>query len=166
MKQISFSPSTLWFKTLLLSAILLISFHLHAQNTEIKITRFIDGDTVLIDDNHHTYRLRIAEIDAPEINQAYGKKSKRALMDLCKNTPVQVQLLGQDQYHRNIGKLQCNQTWVSQYMVGNGYAWFYQQYSNSLVLSHLEQEARKKNIGLWQSNNAIPPWTWRQKYKH
>jgi micrococcal nuclease len=166
MKQIRSNPNALLFKTLSLIAICLFSFHLHAQNTEVKITRYIDGDTVLIDDDHHSYRLRIAEIDAPEINQAYGKKSKRALIDLCKNVPVHVQLLGQDQYHRNIGKLQCNQTWVSQYMVENGYAWFYQHYSSSILLNHLEQEARKKNLGLWQSNSVIPPWTWRQKYKH
>lgn len=39
----------------------------------------IDGDTIIINKVH----IRLAGIDAPEMDQPYGKKAKQALWDLC-----------------------------------------------------------------------------------
>jgi micrococcal nuclease len=165
MTYYSFKSVMPYIKILLCIPIWLFSYHLHAQDSSIKIVRYIDGDTVLIDDHNQTFSLRIADIDAPEINQAYGKKSKRALMQICEHTQIHIQLIGHDKYHRKIGRLQCNQTWISEFMVKNGHAWFYQHYSKDKQLMLAEQNAHKHKIGLWESDSAIPPWEWRQKYK-
>ncbi|MFA6041989.1 MAG: thermonuclease family protein, partial [Methylophilus sp.] len=94
-----------------------------AQAYDSKIAYFYDGDTVKINDGGLDYKLRIADIDAPELQQVYGKKSKRALMHLCKNALIAVEITGQDKYSRQLGHLQCNQIAVSDYMVKNGHAW-------------------------------------------
>jgi micrococcal nuclease len=130
------------------------------------ITYFYDGDTVKINDGMTAYKLRLSNIDAPERNQAYGLKSRRALMQLCKNTEVQVQLSGIDKYQRNLGKLQCNQQDASTFMLENGHAWFNTRYSSDGTLAHLEQTARQKQLGLWANKNPIAPWIWRQKHLH
>ncbi|MCU4655090.1 thermonuclease family protein [Roseibacterium sp. SDUM158016] len=44
----------------------------------------IDGDTIVID----RYRIRIAGIDAPELDHPWGEKSKRAMVALCKGQIV------------------------------------------------------------------------------
>ena len=49
----------------------------------LEITYFYDGDTVKVKDAGREYKLRLTDIDAPERNQAYGLKSRRALMQFC-----------------------------------------------------------------------------------
>ena len=132
----------------------------------LEITYFYDGDTVKIKDAGKVYKLRITDIDAPERNQAYGLKSRRALINFCKNTSVQVQLLGTDKYGRKLGKLECNNQDVSFYMLENGDAWFYEQYSSDSALELAELEAREKKRGLWQSQHPTPPWIWRKNHSH
>ncbi len=132
----------------------------------LEISYFYDGDTVKIIDGTKIYKLRITDIDAPERTQAYGLKSRRALMKLCKNASVQVQLLGTDKYQRKLGKLECNNQDASFYMLKNGYAWFYQQYSSDSALELAELEARNNKRGLWQNQHPTPPWVWRKNHPH
>lgn len=132
----------------------------------IEITYFYDGDTVKINDNGLEYKLRLTDIDAPERNQAYGLKSRRALMQLCNNASVQVQIMGVDKYQRKLGKLDCNKQDVSFYMLQNGYAWFYHQYSNDSALELAEVEARDNKRGLWNAKQQTPPWVWRKNHPH
>ena len=132
----------------------------------LEITYFYDGDTVKINDHGHEYKLRLTDIDAPERNQAYGLKSRRALMQFCKNTSVQVQLMGMDKYQRKLGKLACNNQDVSFYMLKSGYAWFYHQYSSDSALELAEMEARDNKRGLWRAKQQTPPWAWRKNHLH
>ncbi len=137
-----------------------------AQAYDSKITYFYDGDTVKINDGGLDYKLRIADIDAPELQQVYGKKSKRALMHLCKNALIAVEITGQDKYSRQLGHLQCNQIAVSDYMVKNGHAWANHYHQQHSPLIELEAEARQNKLGLWAEKSAMPPWLWRQKNPH
>ena len=130
----------------------------------LEITYFYDGDTVKIDDAGYEYKLRLTDIDAPERNQDYGLKSRRALMQFCKNASVNVYLLGMDKYQRSLGKLHCNNTDASEFMVKNGHAWFNRRYSMDYMLALLEDEARKNKLGLWQSQQQTEPWVWRKNH--
>ncbi len=130
----------------------------------LEITYFYDGDTVKIKDAGLEYKLRISDIDAPERTQTYGLKSRRALMQFCKNTSVQVQLLGTDKYQRKLGKLECNKQDASFYMLKNGHAWFNRRYSMDYMLDLAEQEARKNKFGLWKAEQQTPPWAWRKNH--
>ena len=131
-----------------------------------KITYFYDGDTVKIMDAGYEYKLRITDIDAPERNQTYGKKSRRALMDFCADTNIYVAISGTDRYGRKLGKLLCNQQDVSKHMVKYGHAWFNNYYSMDYSLALLQDEARDNKLGLWQAQQQTPPWVWRKSYSH
>lgn len=128
-----------------------------------EITYFYDGDTVKIKDQAYEYKLRITDIDAPERNQTYGKKSRRALMDFCAETNIFVAISGTDKYGRKLGKLLCNQQDVSTHMVKYGHAWFNKRFSMNYTLDLAEQDARKNKLGLWQNTNPAPPWVWRKE---
>jgi micrococcal nuclease len=132
----------------------------------LEISYFYDGDTVKIKDASKVYKLRITDIDAPERTQTYGLKSRRALMKFCKNAKLQVQLLDMDKYGRKLGKLECNNQDASFYMVKNGHAWFYQQYSSDSALELAELEARNHKRGLWKTQHPTPPWVWRKNHPH
>ncbi len=127
---------------------------------------FYDGDTVKIEDNSQAFKLRITDIDAPERNQSYGLKSRRALMKFCIGTNVSYQITGVDKYQRRLGKLQCNQQDVSLHMVQNGHAWFANRYSADHTLLLAQQQAQQARTGLWQAGNPTPPWQWRKNHPH
>jgi micrococcal nuclease len=131
-----------------------------------EITYFYDGDTVKVKDVGLEYKLRLTDIDAPERNQTYGLKSRRALMQFCKNTSVNVYISGTDKYKRSLGKLHCNSLDASEFMVKHGHAWFNRRYSMDYMLALLEDEARKNKIGLWDAEKPIPPWVWRRIEQH
>ena len=130
-----------------------------------EITYFYDGDTVKIDDAGYEYKLRITDIDAPERNQTYGKKSRRALIDFCAEANIYVAISGTDKYGRKLGKLLCNQQDVSKHMVKYGHAW-YNRYSMDYSLALLQDEARKNKFGLWEVQQQTPPWIWRKNMQH
>ncbi|HSH54648.1 MAG TPA: thermonuclease family protein [Methylotenera sp.] len=127
-----------------------------------------DGDTVKLSNHTGELKLRLTDIDAPERNQAYGKKSRRALSKLCKgkNTFVTAQILGTDKYNRYLGKLQCNHVDASLYLVEHGLAWHNAKYSNDTIISNAATKARQKKLGLWKSRNPTPPWVWRKIHAH
>ena len=129
----------------------------------LEISYFYDGDTVKIKDQAYEYKLRLTDIDAPERNQTYGLKSRRALMDFCKNASVNVYISGIDKYGRKLGKLHCNSVDASVFMIQNGHAWFNKRYSMDYTLDLAEQEAHKNGFGLWKAKQQTPPWVWRNK---
>lgn len=132
----------------------------------LEITYFYDGDTVKIKDAAYEYKLRITEIDAPERNQSYGKKSRRALMDFCQDANIFVAISGTDKYGRRLGKLLCNQQDVSTHMVKNGHAWFNRKYSMDYMLGLQEDEARGNKLGLWSAKHPTATWVWRKNHPH
>ncbi|MFW5431539.1 MAG: thermonuclease family protein [Methylophilaceae bacterium] len=147
---------------LALSALLVLSFKAHAT---VNISYFYDGDTVKIIDGAEEYKLRITNIDAPERNQNYGKKSRRALMQLCQDTEIKVNITGTDKYRRKLGSLYCDGQDVAGFMLKHGHAWFNDRYSTDLVLALKERTARKSKLGLWRDEKPIAPWVWRRLNK-
>jgi endonuclease YncB( thermonuclease family) len=148
----------IYFMLVALCLLIVLSYKAHAAPS---IRYFYDGDTVEIQDTDKAYKLRLNHIDAPERNQSFGKKSRRALMKFCQNSHVQVIITGTDKYHRQLGNLYCDQQDASRFMLKNGYAWVYKYHTNKSDLSALEADARKNKLGLWQAENPTPPWVWR-----
>lgn len=59
----------------------------------------IDGDTIAID----RIKIRIAGIDAPELDEPWGQKSRFAMMRLCKGQIVTAKLTGETSHDRVVG---------------------------------------------------------------
>lgn len=156
------------FITALATAWLLVLFMMAYSQpaSSAEITYFYDGDTVKIIDAGFEYKLRITDIDAPERNQTYGKKSRRALMDFCAEANIYVAISGTDKYGRKLGKLRCNNQDVSTYMIQNGHAWFNERYSMDDSLLYQQQQARTNKLGLWKSKKPMQPWVWRKNHPH
>lgn len=59
----------------------------------------IDGDTIIV----QKIRIRLAGVDAPELNMPWGQKSKWAMVNICKGQTITVKLDGQRSYNRLVG---------------------------------------------------------------
>lgn len=139
--------------------------HLQYQSFTAKVIRIIDGDTMEILYQNTPIKIRLAHIDCPEkrSRQPFGNNAKKALADLCFGQQVTLKGQNSDRYGRLIAVvINSKKQIVNQEMVKLGMAWHFTKYSSDKTYAKLEQDARKKKIGLWQDNNPTPPWQWRK----
>ena len=129
--------------------------------TEIKVT---DGDTVKGKYANELIKIRLAEIDAPELKQAFGVESKNCLKELIKQSDGKVffKFKEKDRYKRHVGWLYSENIDINLEMVKRGCAWVYDRYAERKVLFEHQNLAKKKKLGLWKNANAIKPSDWRR----
>lgn len=91
---------------ILLTLLLLCCTSLCSAETLHGIVTYVyDGDTIMLQADKHYYRIRLASIDAPELDQPYGLEAKRALSKLVYNKPVIAQVMDKDIYGRKVAKV-------------------------------------------------------------
>ncbi len=136
-----------------------------AQTYEGKVIKVTDGDSINIMYEGKTLRIRLAEIDAPERGQPFGKKSKEALADYVAGKEVQVVEIDVDRYERIVGQVYLGDLWVNGALVRGGYAYVYPKYATSKQLYEYEAEAQESKAGIWKlpESERIKPWVWRKR---
>ncbi|MZG54604.1 MAG: thermonuclease family protein [Nitrospinae bacterium] len=152
------------------SGILALMFFLLPQ-AELKtingeVISIKDGDTFTIKDQRDKlYKVRLADIDAPEIGQPFGRPSKRLLEDLALNKTVRVNYTQVDKYGRLIAEVFLpDGKMLNEESLKAGLAWHYRvKYPHSTFLEKMEYKAWKKKVGLWVQNKPIPPWEFRRE---
>jgi micrococcal nuclease len=125
-----------------------------------------DGDTVLcLDADSRQHKVRLVGIDAPEIGQPFGTKSRDGLRALVLRKSVTVHEQGQDKYGRTLGSLEIDGDDVALRMLAAGLAWHFTRYSDDEHLAAAEREARAARRGLWADPEPVAPWDWRATEK-
>jgi len=135
-----------------------------------KVVSVVDGDTIHLLTTDQTgkkkeRRIRLVEIDAPEQKQPFGQKSKQALSGKIFGKVVEVNITGQDRYARDLGTIFLDDLNINRWMVEDGWAWQYTQYSKSKPLKAAQDQAKQERRGLWADPNPVPPWEWRKRGK-
>lgn len=131
----------------------------------------IDGDTVLFKPEHQGaesrafLKIRLADIDAPEKDQAYGDMATRTLKALVLNQPVEINTVATDAYGRKIAHLQMGALQINTEMVRLGLAWSSSRYQRNAEALAAQDEARHALRGLWIDAAPTPPWAWRRAQK-
>ena len=141
-----------------LVAILVIASPLFALSG--KVVSIHDGDTITVLQGKRQIKVRLFGIDAPELKQPYGKKSKQFLVNLIAGKVVEVEENGKDRYKRTIGTIYLNGKDINAQMVANGYAWVYRKFSKKYTPQ--ESKAKSQKLGLWRDKEPTPPWEWRR----
>lgn len=137
-----------------------------AETLHGRVVAVADGDTItILTAKKEQIKIRLTEIDAPEKDQPYGKKSKQALSDLVFKRDVSVSSKNKDRYGRILGRVFINDKDVNLSMVASGYAWAYTKYLTDQSIKEAEGMARASSLGLWglQEDQIMPPWEWRKK---
>lgn len=143
--------------------VLLACLALSAQANELrgKVVGVHDGDTLTLLSGAASTKVRLDEIDAPELSQPFGQKSKQSLSELCFGKDASVASPGTDKYGRTLGRVTCNGIDANAEQVRRGFAWFYVKYGKDESLRQAEAQARESGAGLWADANPVPPWDWR-----
>ncbi len=94
----------------LLGALMLLAA-IAAQTATItgRVVGVHDGDTItVLDASRQQYKIRLAGIDAPEVKQAFGTRSKQNLSSLIFNKQVKIEWEKHDRYGRTLGVVLVN----------------------------------------------------------
>lgn len=126
------------------------------------IAKITDGDTIKINDK----RIRLIEIDAPETSQtcfnanyeeyACGQMSKNFLIKLANQKEVKCYYEKFDKYGRYLGKCYVGEIMINAEMVKNGMAVTYFFGTKNQEMIQFENEAKEKELGIWQGAFQMP----------
>jgi len=145
---------------------LLVSGGLSSEYLEnLKIKRVVDGDTVHVFSKGEVLKVRLVEIDTPEMDQPHGEEAKEYLENLLKDGYINLDISGTDIYKRKLGRVYWKEKDINRIMVKSGHAWVYDQYVTDQTFYEDQNYARSRKLGLWNSNDPIQPWEWRRRDK-
>jgi endonuclease YncB( thermonuclease family) len=129
-----------------------------------------DGDSLtLLDAEKRQHKIRLQGIDAPEMKQAYGQKSKESLSKLVYNKTIQVHWSKKDRFGRTVGQVMLGDIDICLEQVRRGMAWHFKDYQDEQsvkdrdLYDRAELQARELRLGLWQDAAPIEPSVFRQK---
>ena len=140
------------------------------------ILRIIDGDTLIANLNNtpnrtcppacaSLQRVRLANIDAPELAQPHGPASRDFLASLTTNRAITIHSRGRDRYNRTLAALFSGDTNINLAMVRAGHAWRYRYARKTGPIAEAESLARAEGRGLWATDVAVAPWEFRRRGK-
>ena len=119
-----------------LTTLLLLFFSMssYADQYQGRVIKVIDGDTVWVKSSNKHIKIRLSYIDAPELKQTYGIRSKNFLIELVLNKEVQINTNKKDRYNRHLGELYIHNSeesiFVNAKMIKSGNARVYKTYRN------------------------------------
>lgn len=131
----------------------------------VGVASVTDGDTLEI----HGTRVRLHGIDAPESSQTCqrggqawrcGQTAALALSDFIGRRTVSCQSRDTDRYGRTVAVCSVGGTDINRWLVAEGYALAYRQYSTDYVAD--EAAAKTAHKGVW-ATEFVPPWEWRRR---
>lgn len=132
------------------------------------ISSIHDGDSLRAScpGQKNSVKVRLHQIDAPELDQKHGIASRDALRNLCRRgEPVELVVTGTDQYDRILADARCAGKDVATTMVAEGNAWVYAQYVRDKTLLSVQERAQTARAGLWNDNAPTAPWEHRREQR-
>jgi endonuclease YncB( thermonuclease family) len=134
----------------------------HASTVDAPVVRVVDGDSLIVLLDGRQVRVRLKEIDAPEIKQSFGKRSRQSLADLCDARNARVTWDQKDRNGRLLARVRCSGIDANAAQVSRGMAWVFDRYVKDRSLYPLQERARAQRLGLWGADaQPMPPWQWR-----
>jgi endonuclease YncB( thermonuclease family) len=129
-----------------------------------RVISVADGDTVtVLNGSNEQVRVRLANIDAPEDGQPWGRRSRQLLSELVAGQTVEIIERDTDRYGRIVADIYLGDTYINGQMVILGGAWAFRQYLNDQRLVEWEETARNSHTGLWAMppGQIVAPWDYR-----
>lgn len=134
------------------------------------VSKVYDGDTLhVIDGDGAKHKIRMAYIDAPEMKQAYGTRSRDNLRAAAEGRKVSVRVFDTDRYQREVAQVFVGKTDLNLMQVQDGAAWHYESYAKKQQdkadfadYADAQIQAERERKGLWKAKNPQAPWAYRR----
>ena len=124
-----------------------------------------DGDTLTVQNESSLYKVRLSDVDAPEMGQVFGKQARQFTEQMAVGRRVRVNVSMIDMHGRRVGEVIVEDGRVlNEELVHAGLAWYYRVNPiKNERLQKLEHFAFQKKLGLWVEKEPLPPWEYRRE---
>jgi endonuclease YncB( thermonuclease family) len=145
---------------------------------QYKVTRVVDGDTIVIREGELKTLIRLVGIDAPETSkrknepgQPFGQVSTQHLASLVLNRTVEIKTYGLDRYGRVLGEVFQEGRNINLMMVAEGLAETYRgrpaKGQDMDPYRKAENEAKIARKGMWaMGERYASPMDWRKAHQN
>ncbi len=145
-----------------------------------------DGDTLKVRCGEpgafRQLTVRLHAVDAPELNQPFGRRAKQALAQIAYRKTARLDCQhDEDRYHRRVCRVQvapdaCTEARCAKTldaglaMLTVGMAWWSRAHAGEQgptergQYAFAEFEAKGRRAGLWADRHPVPPWRWRAEH--
>ena len=128
-----------------------------------------DGDSITVLLPFHTQlKVRLANIDAPELAQAFAQRSRQHLSELVLGRDVELHTYGLNRYGQILATVMLDGNDVNLEQVKSGSAWVYEKYIDQVdentqtSYRAAQTAAQQERRGLWSDTQTpVPPWEFR-----
>lgn len=154
MKSISLKKWLSLLGFILLIPSLLLNVYLYQKSRKtadsgLLVIEVLDGDTILLEGK---VRLRLRDVDAPELEFCGGEKAKNLLTDLVKDKRVTIKEQIIDQWGRPMGLVYEGEILVNAEMLKSGWVrYHHDQGSIAKELKEIADQAKSEAIGIYGS---------------
>lgn len=142
-----------------------------AVGESFRVEKVLDGDTVIL--RGTSQRVRLANVDAPEMSHGYGRPGQPFAVQATKwmqraveGKEVGIRCPDEDRYGRRVCVLLVNGEDVNKQLVRQGLAWANTanpRYLRDRTVLDAQREAQRERRGLWAQPRPTPPWLWRHE---
>ena len=116
-----------------------------------------------VDFNNKTHLVKMADMEAPELEQPYGREAKNYLKSNIYNRKITVKIRGNSGKDMLRGELYFEKKNLNREMIRLGLSWSDRNNGDSLY-RRLENEAHSNGTGLWSDFSAEYPADFRKKH--
>jgi len=128
-----------------------------------QVIKVSEGDVLFLKTKKATYKIKLAEIDAPELIQPFGKESLHFLSQAILNKSIHAECTAKEKSGVYLCYALLNNRNLNLEMVRNGLAWVTpSQNSLNSYFNEIEQIAREEKSGLWSQESPTQPWLFRK----
>jgi micrococcal nuclease len=130
-----------------------------------QVVSVTDGDTFKARIQGVVMTFRMADIDAPEMEQPFGREAQSILSAALQGQDVVMLWVDKDPYSRFVVQVWAENLHVNREVMARGAAWFDREHAHGDCLYTVETDARDDSRGLWALplEKRVEPWTWRQR---
>ncbi|MEE4272073.1 MAG: thermonuclease family protein [Thermoanaerobaculales bacterium] len=125
-----------------------------------KCVKVIDGDTLIVKCDKAERTVQIHGIDAPELEQPWGKETRSFVKKMVGGENVQIEVIEGDGDVVD-ARVTVNGIDMSEMLISRGLAWVPED-STDEELVDLAERAREMPCGLWTDSSPQPPWDFRE----
>ena len=129
-----------------------------ALSLNARVTRVIDGDTLMVFDGKKHMAINLFAVDCPELNQPYGKQSKEFTEKLVLGRNVEIWTVDKTKNGKALAWIFTRNVNLNKELLTAGLAWHNKMHTRDPMLAAMEMRARAKKLGLWKDARPTPPW--------
>lgn len=121
------------------------------------------GDEFIVLARNTRYKILLDAVAAPLAGQPFSDEAREALERMLLGRTVEVTCVRGSRSNGIVGRVWLDSQSINKQVIEQGWAWYDPSAVKSAALAAAQQAAREQTLGLWQGDDPVAPWEWRQR---